>query len=340
MNKIYIVLLYSIYVTNYTRRLQLTGGSTFILSLPSKWVRENGLSRGSELIISESDDSLVISSGHPKKIEVSKKLMINERVNISELQRILISIYISGFNTLVIASKQYLSEELREIIKKFSRLVMGVEIFEESSTSITLQNVLDSTSFPLSKAVRRMSLNVEAMIKDTIAGMENSDNKLLENVIERDDEVDRYLYYIYREVRAGTEEGSDAVYYLIFSRILERLADHTVNICIAWKEKSSDDRTNPEEIINFLLNAASLFNESVDAFYGRKFAVLNDLIEKKQEIIEAKNRLMNGKKAGSITNQITAISEEILRIGLYSTDIAELAMDLLLGEKNEIVIDS
>ena len=325
-------------MVTYTRRLQLTGGSTYIISLPSKWIRSNNLQRGSEIIISELDDSLQLSSGQPKKIEISKKIMINDQIDVNEFQRILISVYISGFNTLVIGSKEYLNEELREVIKRFSRLVMGIEIFEESSNSITLQNVLDSTSFPLSKAVRRMSLNVEAMINDTITGVENSEVKLLENVIERDDEVDRYLYYLYREVRAGTEEGNNAVYYLIFSRILERLADHTVNICKIWKSKPSSDKSNANGIVDYLKESLELFNESVEAFYSRKFNVLNGLIEKKGNIIEMKNKLVNEAKSEKQSNVVSSISEEILRIGLYSTDIAELAMDLLLGERNEITI--
>ncbi|MCL4421441.1 MAG: AbrB/MazE/SpoVT family DNA-binding domain-containing protein [Candidatus Thermoplasmatota archaeon] len=325
-------------MVTYTRRLQLTGGSTYIISLPSKWIRSNNLQRGSEIIISELDDSLQLSSGQPKKIEISKKIMINDQIDVNEFQRILISVYISGFNTLVIGSKEYLNEELREVIKRFSRLVMGIEIFEESSNSITLQNVLDSSSFPLSKAVRRMSLNVEAMINDTITGVENSEVKLLENVIERDDEVDRYLYYLYREVRAGTEEGNNAVYYLIFSRILERLADHTVNICKIWKSKPSSDKSNANGIVDYLKESLELFNESVEAFYSRKFNVLNGLIEKKGNIIEMKNKLVNEAKSEKQSNVVSSISEEILRIGLYSTDIAELAMDLLLGERNEITI--
>lgn len=325
-------------MVTYTRRLQLTGGSTYIISLPSKWIKSNNLQRGSEIIISELDDSLQLSSGQPKKIEISKKIMINDQIDVNEFQRILISVYISGFNTLVIGSKDYLNEELREVIKRFSRLVMGIEIFEESSNSITLQNVLDSTSFPLSKAVRRMSLNVEAMINDTITGVENSEVKLLENVIERDDEVDRYLYYLYREVRAGTEEGNNAVYYLIFSRILERLADHTVNICKIWKSKPSSDKSNANGIVDYLKESLGLFNESVEAFYSRKFNVLNGLIEKKGNIIEMKNKLVNEAKSEKQSNIVSSISEEILRIGLYSTDIAELAMDLLLGERNEITI--
>ena len=325
-------------MVTYTRRLQFTGGSTYIISLPSKWIRSNNLQRGSEIIISELDDSLQLSSGQPKKIEISKKIMINDQIDVNEFQRILISVYISGFNTLVIGSKEYLNEELREVIKRFSRLVMGIEIFEESSNSITLQNVLDSSSFPLSKAVRRMSLNVEAMINDTITGVENSEVKLLENVIERDDEVDRYLYYLYREVRAGTEEGNNAVYYLIFSRILERLADHTVNICKIWKSKPSSDKSNANGIVDYLKESLELFNESVEAFYSRKFNVLNGLIEKKGNIIEMKNKLVNEAKSEKQSNVVSSISEEILRIGLYSTDIAELAMDLLLGERNEITI--
>ena len=45
------------------RRLQVTGGSTYIVSLPKKWVTKNQLKKGSSLLISEEEDiSLSVSS--------------------------------------------------------------------------------------------------------------------------------------------------------------------------------------------------------------------------------------------------------------------------------------
>ena len=38
------------------RKLQVTGGSTFILSLPKDWATKNELKRGSSMMVREEDD--------------------------------------------------------------------------------------------------------------------------------------------------------------------------------------------------------------------------------------------------------------------------------------------
>ena len=38
------------------RKLQVTGGSTFILSLPKDWAIRNELKRGSSMVVREEDD--------------------------------------------------------------------------------------------------------------------------------------------------------------------------------------------------------------------------------------------------------------------------------------------
>src|SRR5665647_3493855 len=51
------------------RKLQVTGGSTFILSLPKEWATKNELKKGSLMVVrTEDDGSLSISSSSfPKK---------------------------------------------------------------------------------------------------------------------------------------------------------------------------------------------------------------------------------------------------------------------------------
>lgn len=327
-------------MTSYTRRIQLTGGSTYIVSLPSKWIRESRLHKGSELTIEESNSGLILSHGGAEKPELIKKINIEGRVDLENFQRALTSVYISDFDTLVIRSSQYIDQELRETVKRFSHLVMGVEIFEESSRTIVLQNVLDSSSFPLSNAVRRMSLNVETMISDVIKGIDESDPRLLDSVISRDDEVDRYQIYVYRAVNRGKTESENGIFFLIFSRILERIADHAVNTCKIWQ---SDGKTNEESkslIVDFLKRASALYNDAVDAFYSRKFEVLNSIISKKPDFQAEKENILKHQADKNYSYTASSVSEEALRIALYATDIAELAMDLIISGRSEFTIRS
>ncbi len=324
----------------YTRRIQLTGGSTYIISLPSKWIRENRLEKGSELTIDETNGNLLISQAALGKNELVKKINIEGKVDLVNFQRALTSLYISDFDTLVIRSSQYIDDSLRETVKKFSRLVMGVEIFEESSRTIVLQNVLDTSSFPMANAVRRMSLNVETMLGDVIKGIEDNDTRLLESVISRDDDVDRYQLYVYRMVNRRKNEAENSIFYLIFSRILERIADHAVNICKIWNAGEHGQDDPKAAMVEFMKNATALYNSSVEAFYAKKFEVLNSIISRKPEFIEEKQELTESVEGSRFTHYLSSISEEALRVALYATDIAELAMDIILGNKMDFTIYS
>jgi phosphate uptake regulator len=318
------------------RKIQLTGGSTYIVSLPSKWVKSNNLQQSSEVKIEESQNKLVLYGNADVKTEIEKHLILNSKMDSKSMQRALISLYISGYDTLVITSPYYISDETRESIKKFSKLVIGIEIFEEDSKKIVLQNVLNSSSYPIYNSIKRMSLNVESMIYDTIKGINDIDNDLLKNVIERDDEIDRFQWYIYREVKGKSCEDPNSIYYLIISRILERMADHTVNICKIWLQKSDVD-TPYKKVVENLSFSLDLFKKAMALFYSKKYNGLNDIISFKKTIMNQKMELLDLGKSSDIAT-ISFSSEEISRIALYSTDIAELAMDMVLSMQNEVTL--
>ena len=307
-----------------TRKVQITGGSTYIVSLPPDWVRQNNISKGSILSMESSGDSLNIYLNNRKRKEIIKELEISGNYEEDILPRTLVSLYISGFDVLVVKSKGYISQEIKDIVKKFSRLVMGVEIFEESSTAITLQNVLDAESFSLSTALKRMIMNVQLMLNDTIKALGTMEKELLENIAGRDDDVDRYHFYIMKEISMEKYQGNDIVFNLIFSRILERVADHSVNICNFLKETEKLDHGRREELISYMKYCNDIFQEATTAFMGADLKTLNQIVNGKNEIIRLKSEMMK-KKYGDV--YFSGILEEISRVGMYSTDIAEITMD-------------
>lgn len=325
-------------MASHNRKIQVTGGSTYIVSLPPGWIKREGLERGSSVKIDEANDSLVISSSLEKKKEVVKNLILKSEIESELLLRALTSIYISNFDTLIIKSQSYMEKNTRDTIKKFARLVMGVEIFEESSRSIVLQNVLDYNSFPISTAVRRMALNVRAMLEDTNSALESDDLNLLDNVILRDDEVDRYQLYVYRETNRGETENRESIYYLIFSRILERIADHSVNICKIWRSRELVDPKNKTGIIKFLSLSYAMYTNAVETFYASKFEKLNEIISGKGKINGLKEEILRDYGDSRDSFVLLSCAEECSRIGLYATDIAELAMDLILSRNLENAI--
>jgi Phosphate uptake regulator len=318
-----------------TRKVQITGGSTYIVSLPPQWVKQNGITKGSILSLEASGDSLNIYMNERKRKEIIRELDVSGTFTDDLLPRTLVSLYISGFDTLVVKSQTYISQDIKSVVKKFSRLVMGVEIFEESSTAITLQNVLDSESFPLSTALKRMIMNVQMMLIDTMRGMEIMEKELLENIIGRDDDVDRYHFYIMKEISMGRHEGTDTVFNLIFSRILERVADHAVNICNLLKDCEKMDQRKRGELITFMKECNDVFQEATTAFMGADLKTLNKIVNVKESIMSRKESMM-ARKYGDVN--FSGILEDISRIGMYSTDISEITMDRYVQRNEKLKI--
>ena len=321
----------------YTRRIQLTGGSTYTVSLPSRWVKKANLSKGSEIELSELGSNLILDPRSGGSSQKAKILIISKSVEEPFLERIMTSLYISYFDALTIKTEDIMDQKTRETIKRFARRVMGVEIFEETSNSIVLQNVLNSETFTVWNAIRRMALNVDTMISDGINAMKSIDRKMMFNIIERDDEVDRYQWYIFRETKASQASGESNVYALILSRILERMADHSVNICNAIIKAKKVNEKCLITLSEFLGSCYGMYKDSMSCFYSGNIEAMNAIIEKKKDVGHLKNNLLSSIDEDSL-NLATAVSEEILRIGLYSTDIAELGMDYLLANETTFEI--
>jgi hypothetical protein len=74
----------------------------------------------------------------------------------------------------------------------------------------------------------------------------------------------------------------------------------------------------------FLEFCSELFQKSAALYFNVNLFEVNDLVSKKEMIKEKKEMLskIKGKNISSST-----ITEEISRIGMYSTDIAELTLD-------------
>src|SRR5208283_2551196 len=104
------------------RKLQVTGGSTFILSLPKDWAIRNELKRGSSMVVREEDDgSLSIAPSKLVKEEKQDEAFIkaSSNENVDAVMRTAISAYLDGFNILHIRAQgqKVLSSKLRNHLK-------------------------------------------------------------------------------------------------------------------------------------------------------------------------------------------------------------------------------
>ena len=170
-----------------SRKVQVTGGSTFIVSLPKPWVVEKDLKPGDKVVLSiQNDGSIVLSPEREFEKKVNyKELAITDESPLS-LIRTLIGAYMAGFTEIKLEDKGEIRPELRSAIVDFTRMVIGPEIIEESNTCIVLKDLINPSEFSQRKGLRRMYLIVKKMHQDAVKAFNTGDRTLAKDVISRD----------------------------------------------------------------------------------------------------------------------------------------------------------
>ena len=146
------------------RKIQFTGKSTYMLSLPKRWIHEINLKAGDPVtIIRKSDQTLsIIPNIVERNMDSSKEViasMLREESS-SSLKRKVISMYLAGYNTINLRSNtKAINPSQRDAVREVVRRnLMGTEIIADASDIITIQILLNIPVLSINAAIERMFL--------------------------------------------------------------------------------------------------------------------------------------------------------------------------------------
>ncbi len=194
-----------------TRKIQFTGKSSYIVSLPKQWVLELGLKQGDQIrMVRKGSSTLEL---YPPKFEsrIQKKedatIEIDIEENGSSIVRKLISLYFLGFKSINVKPKNgRLSPNQRKTVKEaVKRMLMGSEIISDSSGGITVQVLVNLLELSVDGAFKRMIHLARSMSSDAILAVKENNLDLAQEVINTDDEVDKFGFYIIRQLKIAIQ---------------------------------------------------------------------------------------------------------------------------------------
>jgi phosphate uptake regulator len=330
------------------RRVQMTGGSSYIITLPKEWVKKSNIEKNDPIgLLTQSDGTLLITSNmNRKNKQRNKEFLITEKTNETFLFRKLIGAYISGYDSITIKSKARMPPKIRTIIRKFIQTTIGQEVVEEIDNKIILKDLLNPAEMPFSKSIKRMHIMIKGMYDDVITSIKTKDEKLAEDIILRDNEVDRLHWLIARQhnilnrnVNLAEKMGitiEDATTSYLISKRLERIADHIIKI--AENNINLIDKKLDEKLIKKIITAGNYsletLNRSISSYYKKDIHEANENIDS----VEKVNKLCEEVKAQALKQEpLVALSagyilESIGRIGEYAEDISETVINHLVGK--------
>ena len=335
-------------MTMEIRKVQLTGGSSYVLTLPKDWVKSMGIRKNDPLgLVVQPDGTLMVTTrtteARPQK---NKEIKVEEVRDQTHLFRILIGAYIMGFSTMTIRATGRIPAQVRQTVMRFAQMTIGPEVMEESTSSITVKDLLNPAEMPFDKTIRRMHILVRTMHEDAFAALEKRDRGLAEDVMRRDGDIDRLNWLAARQhsimlgdttlARRMGISLEDAGHFFLIARILERIGDHGVRISRAVL-KLMDKRMEKElqSMMNLAsLEALELLNSSLDSWFGRNIRAANESLDRLGNLLEKCERINQAAQhvKSTFSIPVTDIAESIRRTGEYAADISELVINNLVRE--------
>ncbi|RUM46918.1 MAG: hypothetical protein DSY37_04075 [Hyperthermus sp.] len=321
-------------IVQLRRRIQVTGHGSYIVTLPKEWIKLRGLEKGSEIIIvQDSDGSLrIIPSpyfdGSAKKV---KATISSSWDSLETILRRIISYYIAGADVLVVNVERGRldSKRLAEIV---SRRLMGVEVVEESSTTVVFHVIASPFSMQVIDTLKKLARTVGFMIDDLRASIARRDKEMLREIVERDDIVDKLFIYMWRQItlmlqgryapqHIGLESYADSSLIMMAAKNIERIGDHASRIAKAHLKGGGLRERSP--LLEVMNDMKALYEQTVDAFLSPSPEEAERLIAECSGVRQRLAEVAYGEAAGP--DRI--IVESLSRMIDYCVDILELTLN-------------
>ncbi|HVP26290.1 MAG TPA: PhoU domain-containing protein [Candidatus Bathyarchaeia archaeon] len=336
-------------LTEETRKLQFTGGSTYTLSLPKRWITQNQLKRGSVIKLREEEGGLLSIIPADTIIQEQRLDEATIRVTLKDspdtVVRKAVSAYLVGYNMIHVRAEnqKQLSGKQRHEIKDFSRrMLVGTEIVTDTPQELTLQVLLSYPELSVQSALRRMSIITASMHRDAMTALKGLDHQQAKEVTTSDNEVDRFNLYIVRQLKTaiqnpriikeiGLQNARDCLGYRLVTKSVERTADHAANI--AENVLSLKKRLEPEAIEKLEKMSAiaiSMFETAIEALFRKDYSLAESIVEKTKEVILIEKEALVSSQKMDIEEApyLRLIIESIRRTAEYASDIAEIVLNL------------
>lgn len=320
-----------------TRKLQLIGGSSYMVSLPKDWIKANKLRQGDEIALEVEDKVITLyPRGFKDDLKISKVEIENlRRYDDKFLRRFIYALYIQGIDEILITDKN-LNPRLIAKISEIVKSLIGIEIIDASDKVVL--RCLTVTDFDVYGVVRRMTQIVVTMIHTILDAIVRNDISAINEIKNLEIDSDRlYLLAVRQEHRLIREFSSPARWNELrlilgirtVAKLIEEILDNLENFSsYVLQLKNFEER---EMLGNFLQKLSGAFEVTTRAYFNSDLELSEDSIQLLEQIEEEMIKKIEG------TSQYRLGLEVLISACRHMRSIGEIALNKSVRERLKMI---
>ncbi|OUJ18999.1 Phosphate uptake regulator PhoU [Methanonatronarchaeum thermophilum] len=323
-----------------SRKIYKSGGSTYVMSLPKKWIKEFEIEEGDTVLLSKSESAINIYTETGGTASKHIKIDTKEIPTPNGLLRTVIAAYLMGAETIIIKLNEKTKVEFKKKLEKAINNLIGIELVEDIGDKITLEVFIDYKRMGAIKVLNRIHNTMDSMLHDLEKGISLNDKEMIKDALMREAEVDRLYFLVVRELNYATtyqaiheeieiKSPRDVISYYAIVKSFERASDHIEDICRVYLQiMKGDDKTQiSEKIVELSKMLRKLLNKAWETRTNTQLnnyeEVFNEIKQFQKRHKEIHTKLFTDLENPSLVRKYTDIMISLSRIAQYISDMTE-----------------
>ena len=310
------------------RKLQLIGGSSYMISLPKSWIKENNLNQGDELILQV--DKCMVKIFPKKNAESVFRVRVEKIPSVDEkfLRRFIYALYIQGPDEIVI--EDTLSPKIITKLSEIVRDLIGLEIIDVADYRVVMK-CLTTSDFDVFGVLKRMGQIVVEMMDVIEEFLRRRNPSVLSVIPKLEEDADRFYLLAVRLEHKLLKELScptkwNEMKQLLGTRIVAKLLEEVADALYDASEFVSG--VTDGEILSLLLDLRRIFKTVMDSYFNGNVLECEDGIEMAEELEE---RILKARSANDGVPCKLAL-ESLLEACRHVKSIGEIAFNKAVRE--------
>jgi phosphate uptake regulator len=262
------------------RKVIKLAGTTYVVSLPLKWVREQRIEKGDEMEVLAEGSKVSIS--RESNLQEGRKCSVNIGNNPETGKRYLVTLYRLGYDEIEIG---YSDPEYKRVIPEIlAQSTIGLVIIDQKENRTTIKDLSGTKSDELGSIERRMWFISSEMIKDIERYVNESNYAELKNMYLREKNINQLMNYCIRLIVSQKGENLQypfSKYYFI--RQLESITDSYRDLAV----NHAREKLKPsKELLKGLSGVNRLFWEFDACYHSFKLEKIEEILRHSEKLSE------------------------------------------------------
>jgi phosphate uptake regulator len=292
------------------RKLQLVGGSSYMVSLPKEWISRFNLKQGDEIILREFDEFVVIQPQNEEREEIRVEVSRIPSYDKRFLKRFLGSIYSLGVDRIIL-QQEGVGKHITEI-SEISHHFIGMEVLDCTNDCVVL-HIFTIPDFDVITIIKRMYQILSGLLEEIESNLLAKEPENMETINSRihrhEEDFDRLYLLSVRLVNRGMKKITisewDELRFMLGSRMIAKFYEEIADILFIlsrylW-EYDIDVR---REVHGFIVRLEEAFRLGFEAFIRSDLVSSQNFISLVEELTDEIQESIDKNQEGTILKEL------------------------------------